>query len=133
MSVLLTTWWNRLGWEQIETWQHPQTTSIYCRRQLPYFFGHVPQESGTRAGGSLSENWSKIPRHANKNSHWIQLRLLILELWTFKVNEGHKKIWCRGLAEVCFEWKVLKTWTSATILSWFHTAVCRTDLLLNTQ
>ena len=35
-----------------------KTTSSCCRRQLPYFCGHVPQESGTRADGSLSENWS---------------------------------------------------------------------------
>ena len=56
MSVLLATWWNRLGLEKIDTWKHPQTTSSCSRRQLPYFCGHVPQESGTRASGSLSEN-----------------------------------------------------------------------------
>ena len=87
----------------------------------------IPQESGIGAGGSLSKNWSKIPRHSNKNSHWRQLRLLILDLWTFWVNKVHKKIRWRGLVEVCFEWKVLKTWTSTTILSWVHTAVCITD------
>ena len=157
MSVLLVTWWSRMGWEKIETWQHPQTTSSWCRRQLPYFCGHVPNESGTRAGGSLSENWPKRPRHSNKTSHWRQLTLLILDLWTFWVNEVHKKIWLknewmlildlwtfwvievhkkiwlRGLDEVCFESKVLKTWTSATILSWVHNVACRTYLLLETQ
>jgi len=133
MSFLLVTWWSRLGWEKIETWQHPQTTSSWCRRQIPYFCGHVPNESGTRAGGSLSENWPKRPRHANKTSHWRQLTLLILDLWTFWVNEVHKKIWLRGLDEVCFEWKVLKTYTSATILRWVQAAVCRTNLLLSTE
>ena len=108
MSVLLVTWWRRLGWEQIDTWQHPQTNYSCCMRKLPYFCGHVPQESGTRAGGSLSEKWPKIPMHANKDSHWRQLRLLILDLWTFWVNEVHKKIRWRRLAEVCFEWK--KCW-----------------------
>ena len=32
--------------------------------QLPYFCGHVPQESGTRVGVSLSEKLTKRPRHA---------------------------------------------------------------------
>ena len=133
MSVLLVTWWNRLCWEKIDTWQHPQPTSIYCRKKLPYFFGHVPQESGTRVGGSLSENWTKIPRHDNKNSHWRELRMLILDLWTFYVNEVHKKNWWRGVANVCFEWIVMNTSTSVAILSWVHTIVCRTYLLQNTQ
>ena len=56
MSALLATWWNRLGLEHIDTWNHPQTNSRCCKTQLPYFCGHVPQESGTRVGGSLSEN-----------------------------------------------------------------------------
>ena len=51
MSVLLVTLWSRR--EQIDTWKHPQTTSSCCRRKLPYFCGHVPQESGTNASGSL--------------------------------------------------------------------------------
>ena len=29
----------------------------------------IPQESGTGASGSLSKNWPKRPRHANKTSH----------------------------------------------------------------
>ena len=126
MSVLLATWWNRMGWEQIDTWKRPQTTSNCCKRQLPYFCGHVPQESGTRAGGSLSENWPKRLRHADKNSHWIQLRLLILYLWKLWVNLVHKKFdgWDY---QNFFEWKVLKFWTSAADLSWVHTATCRTD------
>ena len=111
----MRTTWSRLGWEHINTWKHPQTTSSCCRRKLPYFCGHVPQESGTRAGGSLSENWPKRPRHANKTSHGRKLRMLNLDLWKFWVNLAHKKIRWRGLAKVLFEWKVLKFWTSAAI------------------
>ena len=92
MSVLLVTWWNRLGWEHIDTWKHLQTTFSCFRRKLPYFCGHVPQESGTRVGGSLSENWPKRHRHFYKISHWRQLRMLIYERWSFKVNEfTHEK------------------------------------------
>ena len=40
--------------------EHPQNTSNYCRRKLPYFCVHVPQESGTRAGGSLSEKMTQM-------------------------------------------------------------------------
>ena len=133
MSVLLVTWWGRLGWQQIDTWEHPKTTYSCCTRKFPYFCGHVPQYNGTRAGGSISENWPKRPRHSNKTSHWRQLRLLILDWWTFWVNEVHKKIQWMGLAEVCFEWKVLNIWTSAAILSWVHTTACIKNLLLNTQ
>ena len=105
----------------------------HVTRKLPYFCGHVPQESGTRAGGSLSKNWPKIPSHANKTPDWRQLRMLILDWWSFWVNEVHKRIWWRGLAELSLSGKVLKTWTSVAILSWVHTAASRTDLLLNTQ
>ena len=115
--------WNRMGWEQIDTWQHPQTTSSCCRRQLPCFCAHVPQESGTRVGVSLSEKWPKRPRHANKNFPLNSAKDAhdsLVKLW---VNWVHKKIRWRGLAKVLFEWKVLKFWTSATILSWFHVAI----------
>ena len=33
-------------------------------RKLSYFCGHVPQESGTRASGSLSEKLRKRPKNA---------------------------------------------------------------------
>ena len=39
----------------------------------------------------------------------------------------------RGLAEVSLSGQELKTWTSAAILSWVHTAVGRTYFLFNTQ
>ena len=99
----------------------------------PIFVVVIPQESGTGASGSLSKNWPKIPRHANKTSHWRQLRLLILDLWTFWMNGVHKKIRWRGLPEVSLSGKVLKTWTSAAILSWVHTAARKFDLLMNIQ
>ena len=34
--------WRRLGGEQTDMWQHPQTTSNYCRWQPPYIWGHDP-------------------------------------------------------------------------------------------
>ena len=37
------------------------TTSSCCRGKLPQFCGHVPQESGTREAGSLSEKLTKRP------------------------------------------------------------------------
>ena len=49
------------------------------------------------------------------------------------MNEVHKNISWRGLAEVCFQWKVLKTWTSVAILSWAHIFSCRTNWILSTQ
>ena len=124
MSVLLVTWWRRMGWQQIDTLQHPQTTSRCCRRQLPYFCRHVPQKSGTRAGGSLSENWPKIPRHANKNLLLNSAKAAHYLLVKFLSKISAQEIQWRGLAEV-FEWKVLKLWTSAADLSWVHTATSR--------
>ena len=117
-----------------EKWhmEAPSTISSYCRRYVPYFYGHVPQESRTKAGGSLSKKWPKRPRHANKTYHWRQLRLIILYWWSFWVNEVHKRIRWRGLPKVSLSGKVLKTRASATILSWVYTATCKIDLLLNT-
>ena len=100
---------------------------------FPIFVVMIPQESGTRAGGSLSKNWPKRPRNSNKTSHWRQPRLLIPNLWKFWVNGVHKKIRWRGLDEVSLSGKVLKIWTNAAILSWVHITASRTDLLLNTQ
>ena len=34
---------------------------------FPIFFAMIPQQSGTGAGGSLSKNWPKRPRHGYKN------------------------------------------------------------------
>ena len=118
MSFLRVTWWSRLGWKQIDTWQHPQTTSSCCRRQLTYCCGHVPQESRTRAGGSLSENWPKRPRLANKTSHWRQMRLLIIELWSFWVNEVHMRNSMEGTCWSEFEGLSVEDWTCAATLSW---------------
>ena len=100
---------------------------------FPIFVVMIPQESGIGAGGSLSKNWPKRPKHANKTFHWRQLRLLIMDLWSLWVNELHKRIRWRGLAEVSLSGKVLKTWTSVAILSWVHSVACITDLLLNIQ
>ena len=36
---------------------------------FPIFVVKIPQESGTGASGSLSKNWPKRLRHANKNFH----------------------------------------------------------------
>ena len=30
----------QIGGDQTDMWQHPQTTSNYCRWQLPYICGH---------------------------------------------------------------------------------------------
>ena len=54
---------------------------------FPIFVFMIPQESGIRVGGSFNENWPRRPRHLYKISHWRELRLLILEKWSFKVNE----------------------------------------------
>ena len=123
MSFLLLSWWNRLGWEQIDTWQHPQTNSSCYRSKLPYFCGHVPQESGTRAGGSLSENWPKRPRHADKTTHRIQLRLLILYLWN----------WCTRSSMEGIETSVWvrKCWfTELVQLFWVEFFLLQVELLL---
>ena len=37
--------------------------------KFPIFVVMIPQETGTRAGGSLSKNGPKRLRHANKTSH----------------------------------------------------------------
>ena len=101
--------------------------------KFPIFVVMIPQESGTGAGGSLSKNWPKRPRHANKTSHLRQMRLFIF--WICDHSEWMKcksEIWWRGLAEVSLCGQVLKTWTSATILSRVHISICRINWLLNT-
>ena len=39
-ECLLVNWWRRLGGEQTDKWQHPQTTSNCCTWKLPYICGH---------------------------------------------------------------------------------------------
>ena len=118
MSVLLVTWWRRLGWEKIDTWKHPQTTSSYYRWQIPYFCGHVPQESGTIAGGSLNEKTD--PKGLGK-------------LINYPLNSA-EAVQCllkKFLSEICaqnIQWrgkvedlsvKMLIYWTSAAVLAEF--------------
>ena len=60
--------------------------------KFPIFVVMIPRESGIGAGGSLSEKWPRRPRNFYKISHWRQLRLLISERWSFRVNEfTHEK------------------------------------------
>ena len=85
---------------------------------FPIFVVRNPQESGTGEGGSLSKNWPRRPRNSYKNSHWRQLRLLIMDLWPFWVNEVHMWISMEGTNWSKFEGISAEDWTYATILSW---------------
>ena len=85
---------------------------------FPIFVVMIPQECGLGAGSSLSKNWPRRPRHWYKTSHWRQLRLLILELWSFWVNEVHMRNSMEGTCWSEFEGLSAEDWTCAAILSW---------------
>ena len=68
---------------------------------FPIFVVMIPQQIGIRAGGSFNENWPRRPRHLYKISHWRELRLLILEKWSFRVNEFTQEKFNGGESEVC--------------------------------
>ena len=48
-------WWMELGGRK-KTSGSILKHFLSCRSQLPYIWGHIPQESGIRAGGSLNDN-----------------------------------------------------------------------------
>jgi len=56
----------RLGWENIGMCIILKLL-LLLQVQLPILCQYSP-ESGIREGSSLSKNWPKIPRHANKTS-----------------------------------------------------------------
>ena len=86
----------------------------------------IPQESGTGAGGSLSKNWPRRPRHSYKTSHWREMRLLILDLWSFWVNEAHMRNSMEGTRWSEFDGIRVEDWTCAPILSW-SSYYCKQD------
>ena len=81
---------------------------------FPIIVVMIPQESGIGAGGSLSKNWPRRPRHYYKISHWRQLRLLILEVIIHGEWIYSREIQWRGLLK--WVWGVnCWDWTYATI------------------
>ena len=85
---------------------------------FPIIVVMIHQESGIGAVGSLSKNWPRRPRHWYKTSHWRQLRLLILELWSFWVNEVHMRNSMEGICWSEFEGLNVEDWTCVATLSW---------------
>ena len=85
---------------------------------FPIIVVMLSQESGIGAGGSLSKKWPRRPRHWYKNSHWRQQGLLILELWSFCVNEVHMRNSMEGTCWSEFEGLTAEYWTCAANLGW---------------
>ena len=125
-ECLLATRWNRLRWNKTNTWKHLQPLLVVAGENFPNIVVMFPKKVEQEKVAHQVKKWPKRPRHANKTSHWIQLRFLFLYMWKFWVNLVLKKIRWRGLGEVFFEWKVMKFWTSTTNLSWVHTVIRRT-------